>query len=177
VNQTQTPSIKPETFALIERLIGFDTTSRDSNLGLIEWTRDYLKGYGIESRLTYDATGKKANLFATVQKGNKPGIVLSGHTDVVPVDGQNWGSDPFKATLRGDRIYGRGACDMKSYLAVILAMAPRFAAANLKAPIHFALSYDEEVGCIGARGCSRTSRATASAPRAPSSASPPACSR
>ena len=152
MNQTQMPSIKPETFALIERLIGFDTTSRDSNLGLIEWTRDYLKGYGIESRLTYDATGKKANLFATVQKGNKPGIVLSGHTDVVPVDGQDWGSDPFTATLRGDRIYGRGACDMKSYLAVILAMAPRFAAANLKAPIHFALSYDEEVGCIGARG-------------------------
>ena len=146
------PSIKPETFALIERLIGFDTTSRDSNLGLIEWTRDYLKGYGIASRLTYDASGKKANLFATVQKGSKPGIVLSGHSDVVPVDGQNWASDPFKATLRGDRIYGRGACDMKSYLAVILAMAPRFAAADLKAPIHFALSYDEEVGCIGARG-------------------------
>ena len=85
-------------------------------------------------------------------KGNKPGIVLSGHTDVVPVDGQNWSSDPFKATLRGDRLYGRGACDMKSYLAVILAMAPRFAEAELKAPIHFALSYDEEVGCIGARG-------------------------
>jgi acetylornithine deacetylase len=152
MNAAQIPPIKPETFALIERLIGFDTTSRDSNLGLIEWTRDYLKGYGIASRLTYDASGKKANLFATVQKGSKPGIVLSGHSDVVPVDGQNWASDPFKATLRGDRIYGRGACDMKSYLAVILAMAPRFAAANLNAPIHFALSYDEEVGCIGARG-------------------------
>ena len=152
MNQTTSSPIKPETFALIERLIGFDTTSRGSNLGLIEWARDYLKAYGIESRLTYDATGKKANLFATVQKGAKPGIVLSGHTDVVPVDGQNWASDPFKATLKGDRIYGRGACDMKSYLAVILAMAPRFAAANLKAPIHFALSYDEEVGCIGARG-------------------------
>ncbi len=146
------PPVKPETLALIERLIGFDTTSRDSNLGLIEWTRDYLKGYGIESRLSYDAPGNKANLFATVQHGNKPGIVLSGHTDVVPVDGQNWASDPFKATLRGDRLYGRGACDMKSYLAVVLAMAPRFAAANLKAPIHFALTYDEEVGCIGARG-------------------------
>jgi len=152
MNRTPVPSIKPETFALIERLIGFDTTSRGSNLGLIEWTRDYLKGYGIESRLTYDAGGNKANLFATVQKGAKPGIVLSGHTDVVPVDGQNWSSDPFKATLKDDRIYGRGACDMKSYLAVILAMAPRFAAANLKAPIHFALSYDEEIGCIGARG-------------------------
>jgi len=146
------PTIKPDTFALIERLVGFDTTSRDSNLGLIEWTREYLKGYGIASRLTYDAAGKKANLFATAPSGNKPGIVLSGHTDVVPVDGQNWASDPFKATIRDGKLYGRGACDMKSYLAVALAMAPRFAAANLKAPVHFALSYDEEVGCIGARG-------------------------
>ncbi len=152
MNQAQVPPVKPETIALVERLIGFDTTSRDSNLGLIEWTRDYLKGYGIESRLTYDVGGNKANLFATVQKGAKPGIVLSGHTDVVPVDGQDWASDPFKAQVRGDRLYGRGACDMKSYLAVILAMAPRFAAADLKAPVHFALSYDEEVGCIGARG-------------------------
>jgi acetylornithine deacetylase len=152
MNKAPVLPIKPETFAMIERLIGFDTTSRDSNLGLIEWTRDYLKAYGIESRLTYDATGKKANLFATVQKGNKPGIVLSGHTDVVPVDGQNWASDPFKAIVKDDKIYGRGTCDMKSYLAVVLTMAPRFAEAELKAPIHFALSYDEEVGCIGARG-------------------------
>ena len=144
--------VTPVTFALIERLVGFDTTSRDSNLGLIEWARDYLKGYGIASRLTYDATGNKANLFATVQKGAGPGIVLSGHTDVVPVDGQDWASDPFKAIVKNEKIYGRGACDMKSYLAVILAMAPRFAAANLRSPIHFALSYDEEVGCIGARG-------------------------
>jgi len=152
MNQTAIAPIKPETYALIERLISFDTTSRGSNLGLIEWTRDYLKGIGIQSRLTYDAAGNKANLFATVESGSKPGIVLSGHTDVVPVDGQNWSSDPFKANLRGDRIFGRGACDMKSYLAVILGMAPRFAAADLKAPIHFALSYDEEVGCVGARG-------------------------
>ena len=152
MNQTTRSPIKPETFALIERLIGFDTTSRDSNLGLIEWTRDYLKGFGIQSRLTYDAGGNKANLFATVEKGNKPGIVLSGHTDVVPVDGQDWSSDPFKAIVKDEKIYGRGACDMKSYLAVVLAMAPRFAAAALKAPIHFALSYDEEVGCVGARG-------------------------
>ena len=144
--------VTPVTFALIERLVGFDTTSRDSNLGLIEWARDYLKGYGIASRLTYDATGNKANLFATVQRGAGPGIVLSGHTDVVPVDGQDWASDPFKAIVKNEKIYGRGACDMKSYLAVILAMAPRFAAANLRSPIHFALSYDEEVGCIGARG-------------------------
>ena len=152
MNGTPNSPVKPETLALIERLISFDTTSRGSNLGLIEWTRDYLKDLGIASRLTYDAAGNKANLFATIEKGNKPGIVLSGHTDVVPVDGQDWSSDPFKALLRDERIYGRGACDMKSYLAVALAMAPRFAAANLKAPIHFALSYDEEVGCVGARG-------------------------
>ena len=114
MNQTTSTSVRPGTLTMIERLIGFDTTSRASNLGLIEWTRDYLKACGVGSRLTYDDGGNKANLFATVQRGNKPGIVLSGHTDVVPVDGQNWGSDPFKATLRGDRLYGRGACDMKS---------------------------------------------------------------
>ena len=152
MNHDRIATVKPETLALIERLIGFDTTSRGSNLGLIEWTRDYLKSYGIESRLTYDASGTKANLFATVHKGTKPGIVLSGHTDVVPVDGQNWASDPFKATIKGDRLYGRGACDMKSYIAVALAMMPRFAAADLKAPLHLALSYDEEVGCLGVRG-------------------------
>jgi acetylornithine deacetylase len=152
MNQTTRTPVRPETLAMIERLIGFDTTSRDSNLGLIEWTRDYLKAHGIGSRLTYDASGGKANLFATVERGNKAGIVLSGHTDVVPVDGQNWRSDPFKATLRGDKLYGRGACDMKSYLAVVLALAPRFAEADLNAPIHYALSYDEEVGCIGVRG-------------------------
>lgn len=151
MNPEMTAAIKPDTRALIERLIGFDTTSRDSNLGLIEWARDYLRDLGIASRLTYDDAGKKANLFATIQKGDSPGIVLSGHSDVVPVDGQDWASDPFKATLRGDRLYGRGACDMKSYIGVVLAMAPRFAAADLKAPIHIALSYDEEVGCIGAR--------------------------
>lgn len=152
MNPAAIPSVRPETLSMIERLIGFDTTSRTSNLGLIEWTRDYLRTCGVASRLTYDAGGSKANLFATVERGNKPGIVLSGHTDVVPVDGQNWGSDPFKATLRSGRIYGRGACDMKSYLAVCLAMAPRFAEAELNAPVHFALSYDEEVGCIGVRG-------------------------
>ncbi len=145
-------TVNPQTLAMIERLIAFPTVSRDSNLGLIEWARDYLKGLGIDSRLSYDAARKKANLFATVPAGDSKGIVLSGHTDVVPVEGQDWTTDPFQATLDDDRLYGRGACDMKSYLAVVLAMAPRFAAAKLKAPIHFALTYDEEVGCIGARG-------------------------
>ena len=144
--------IKAETWDLIQRLVGFDTTSRDSNLGLIEWVRDWLKGQGVESRLTYDPSGAKANLFATIQKGTRAGIVLSGHTDVVPVDGQPWDTDPFKATIKDDRIYGRGSADMKSYIAAALAMTPRFLAAELKSPVHFALSYDEEIGCLGVRG-------------------------
>jgi acetylornithine deacetylase len=144
--------IKAETWDLIQRLVGFDTTSRDSNLGLIEWVRDWLKGFGVESSLTYDESGIKANLFATIRTRGEPGIVLSGHTDVVPVDGQPWDTDPFKATRKDDRIYGRGAADMKSYLACALAMTPRFLAADLKCPLHFALSYDEEVGCMGVRG-------------------------
>ena len=144
--------IKAETWDLIQRLVGFDTTSRDSNLGLIEWVRDWLKGQGVESRLTYDPSGTKANLFATIQQGTRAGIVLSGHTDVVPVDGQPWDTDPFRATIKDDRIYGRGSADMKSYIAAALAMTPRFLAADLKSPVHFALSYDEEIGCLGVRG-------------------------
>jgi len=137
--------------AMIKRLIAFPTVSRDSNLGLIEWTRDYLAGMGVSSRLTYDASGKKANLFATLGGGSRPGLVLSGHTDVVPVDGQAWDTDPFKATVVGDKLFGRGSADMKSYIATALVMAPRFLASNADAPLHIALSYDEEVGCIGVR--------------------------
>ena len=150
------PAIRPQSLALIEKLISFDTTSRESNLGLIEWVRDYLKGHGVESTLVYDASGRKANLFATVhgRRGpqGKSGIVLSGHTDVVPVDGQDWDTDPFKATIRDGRLYARGACDMKGFIGVALAMTPTFVAADLAMPLHFALSYDEEVGCIGVRG-------------------------
>lgn len=140
-----------ELMAMIERLIAFPTVSRDSNLGLIEWTRDYLAGMGVSARLTYDASGKKANLFATLGGGSRPGLVLSGHTDVVPVDGQAWDTDPFKATVVGDKLFGRGSADMKSYIATALVMAPRFLASNADAPLHIALSYDEEVGCIGVR--------------------------
>ena len=140
-----------ELMAMIERLIAFPTVSRDSNLGLIEWTRDHLAGMGVKSRLTYDATGKKANLFATLGEGSRPGLVLSGHTDVVPVDGQAWDTDPFKATVVGEKLYGRGVADMKSYIASALVMAPRYLAAKANAPLHLALSYDEEVGCIGVR--------------------------
>ncbi len=141
-----------ELLAMIERLIAFPTVSRDSNLGLIEWVRDHLAAMGVKSRLTYDATEKKANLFATLGGGSRPGLVLSGHTDVVPVDGQNWDTDPFKATISGDRLYGRGSADMKSYIAAALVNAPKFLELNADAPLHLALSYDEEVGCIGVRG-------------------------
>jgi acetylornithine deacetylase len=147
---SQQPS--KELLTMLERLIAFETVSRDSNLGLIEWTRDYLAGLGATSRLTYDATGKKANLFATLGEGSRPGLVLSGHTDVVPVEGQAWDTDPFKATIIGDKLYGRGSADMKGYIATALVMAPQFLASKADAPLHFAFSYDEEVGCIGVRG-------------------------
>jgi acetylornithine deacetylase len=145
--------------AMIERLIGFNTVSRDSNLGLIEWSRDYLQALGATTRLTYDATGKKANLFATLGDSKKPGLILSGHSDVVPVDGQNWDTDPFLAVERDGKLYARGSADMKGFLGIILAQAPKFAAAlnsdRLDAPLHYSLSYDEEVGCIGVRGLIR----------------------
>ena len=150
------PAIKSESLEMIEKLVSFDTTSRDSNLGLIEWVRDWLQQLGVESSLVYNKEKNKANLFATIHgkagKLTAPGIVLSGHTDVVPVDGQAWDTDPFKATIKDGRLFARGACDMKGFIGTALAMTPRFAAADLKAPIHFALSYDEEVGCVGVRG-------------------------
>jgi acetylornithine deacetylase len=140
---------------LIRMLVGFDTTSRESNLALIHWVRDYLAREGIESRLTFDDERRKANLFATLpaQNGNaiEAGIVLSGHTDVVPVDGQPWDRPPFEATLVGDRLYGRGVADMKSFSALALAFVPEFLRRGLARPLHLALSYDEEVGCVGVR--------------------------
>jgi acetylornithine deacetylase len=141
----------PAAIEMIERLIGFQTVSRDSNLELIHWVRDYLKGLGVESLLSFDHDGRKANLYATLGPKDRPGIMLSGHTDVVPIDGQEWVTDPFKATRKGDKLYGRGTCDMKSFVAIALAMAPDFLKANLKTPIHYAFSFDEEVGCIGVR--------------------------
>jgi acetylornithine deacetylase len=145
--------------AMIERLIAFPTVSRDSNLGLIEWVRDYLHSHGATTRLTPDATGRKANLFATLGDSPKPGLILSGHSDVVPVDGQQWDSDPFVVSERGGRLFARGSADMKGFIGIILAQAPKFVAAlhagRLDAPLHYALSYDEEVGCLGVRGLIR----------------------
>jgi acetylornithine deacetylase len=140
------------TLDIIRTLIAFNTVSRESNLGLIEWARDYLARLGVRPRLTYDAAGKKANLFATLGEGRKPGIVLSGHTDVVPVGDQAWDTDPFVATVRDGRLYGRGSADMKSFIGVALAYAPKFLAAPGGSAMHLAFSYDEEVGCFGVRG-------------------------
>jgi acetylornithine deacetylase len=136
---------------LIRDLVGFDTTSRNSNLELIGYVRDYLARLGIESTLVFDTTGRKASLYATIGPRDRGGILLSGHTDTVPVDGQNWDSDPFALTRRGNRLYGRGTADMKSFVAIALAFAPVFVKADLKTPIHYAFSYDEEVGCVGVR--------------------------
>lgn len=136
---------------MLRRLVGFDTTSRESNLALIDHVRTYLAGHGIELMLVPNEDGKKANLIATIGPNVAGGIVLSGHTDVVPVDGQPWDTDPWTLTAKPDgNLYGRGTCDMKAFAAVVLALVPRFKAAALKVPIHVALSYDEEVGCFGA---------------------------
>ena len=134
----------------LEALIAFDTTSRDSNLKLIEYVEAFLRGHGIASRRVANAEGTKANLYATVGPSVAGGVVLSGHTDVVPVDGQNWSSDPFALTRREDRLYGRGTCDMKAFLALALAVVPDFAQGHTARPLHLAFSYDEEVGCLGA---------------------------
>jgi acetylornithine deacetylase len=136
---------------MLERLIAFDTTSRDGNIPLIAFVEEYLDGWGVPHfRVDYEA-GKKTNLFATIGPDIAGGIVLSGHTDVVPVDGQAWTSNPFELTARDGRLLGRGTCDMKGFLAVCLALVPAFLNARLKSPIHLALSCDEEVGCKGVR--------------------------
>jgi len=134
---------------MLRRLIAFPTVSRDSNLALIEFVRDFLKPFDPEIRLTHDDEKRKANLFATLGPRGEAGIVLSGHTDVVPVEGQAWDTDPFGMVERDGRLYGRGTCDMKGFIACVLAVVPRFMERGLATPLHLAFSYDEEVGCIG----------------------------
>jgi acetylornithine deacetylase len=136
---------------LLAHLVGFDTTSHKSNLPLIRFVEDYLRQHGVESTLVPTPDGQKASLFATIGPTGVGGVALSGHTDVVPVEGQAWSSDPFTLVERGGRLYGRGACDMKGYLACVLAMVPELRARNLATPVHIAFSYDEEVGCTGVR--------------------------
>ncbi len=152
-----TTPLVADCIAMLGKLVTFDTTSRNSNLELIEFIRSELDGIGVESRLTFNSEKTKANLWATIgnsdkREDSKGGVVLSGHTDVVPVDGQEWRSDPFKLEEREGRLYGRGSADMKGFIACALAHAKRMSKAELKTPIHFAFSYDEEVGCIGVHG-------------------------
>jgi len=137
--------------ALLERLIGFPTVSRDSNLALIGFIRDYLADHGVDSELFLNEEGTKANLFATIGPRDRGGVVLSGHTDVVPVDGQAWTVEPFVMSEHDGRLYGRGAADMKGFIACVLAAVPAFLAEPLRIPVHLAFSYDEEVGCLGVR--------------------------
>ncbi len=147
------PSSSPHSLSWVERLVSIDTTSRVPNLGLIETVRDALAALGIRSTLTHDHRGQWANLFATIPAHDgetNGGVVLSGHTDVVPVDGQAWDSDPFKPEVREGRLYGRGTCDMKGFIGAALASVPQMQAARLARPIHLALSFDEEIGCNGA---------------------------
>ncbi len=144
-----------ETLALIRTLIAFPTVSRDSNLELIDFVRERLLPLNADIRLTHDRDRRKANLFATLgprgKAGSEAGIVLSGHTDVVPVDGQDWATDPFGVIERDGKLYGRGTADMKSFIACALAVAPEFVQRGLRTPVHLALTYDEEVGCLGVR--------------------------
>ena len=142
---------RQRTVELIRRLVGFDTVSHKSNLALIEFVRDYLADLGVDSRLIHDETGKKANLYATLGPADKPGVMLSGHTDVVPVEDQDWTSDPFAVMEKDGKLFGRGTCDMKSFVAVALALAPEFLRRDLVVPVHLAFTFDEEVGCFGAR--------------------------
>ena len=136
---------------LLEQLIGFATVSSDSNIELIDFIRHYLAELGVESELFYNPERTKANLFATIGPRDRGGVVLAGHTDVVPVDGQAWTSKPFRLTERDGRLYGRGTADMKGFIASVLAAVPVFLKRTLKLPIHLAFSYDEEVGCLGVR--------------------------
>jgi acetylornithine deacetylase len=152
--------------AMLEKLVAFDTVSRNSNLAFIGFVQELLKGHGVESRLVYNEEKTKANLLATVGPDVAGGIVLSGHTDVVPVDGQDWHTDPFSVVAKDGRLYGRGTADMKCFLAIALAALEEMKAAPLKTPLHFAFSYDEEVGCAGVPSLIRLLNKELPAPRA-----------
>ena len=146
-NTTAMPSAA--TLEWLAKLISHPSVSLTPNLALIEQAQNYLEGLGYLCAVVFDETRSKANLYATIGPAVDGGVILSGHSDVVPVEGQNWASDPFTTDIRGDKLYGRGACDMKGFLACLLAKAETFKNADLRVPIHLAFTYDEEVGCLG----------------------------
>jgi len=135
----------------LTRLVSFDTTSRESNLALINEIKDYLQGLGIKSTLIFNKEGTKANLYARLGPKGDGGVMLSGHTDVVPIDGQDWSSPAFQLTEKQGKYFGRGCADMKGFIACVLASVPTFQQATLRMPLYLAFSYDEEVGCLGVR--------------------------
>ncbi|MZR31761.1 acetylornithine deacetylase [Sneathiella sp. DP05] len=151
---------------MIEKLVSFDTVSRNSNLNLIDFVSDYLEGHGITATRVFNEDKSKANLYATVGPVKEGGVVLSGHTDVVPVEGQPWDTDPFTVVEKDGRLYGRGTSDMKSFSAIALSKVPEMLEKGLSVPIHFALSYDEEIGCVGAPDMIDEIAANLPAPRA-----------
>ncbi|MCO4825634.1 MAG: M20/M25/M40 family metallo-hydrolase, partial [Amylibacter sp.] len=140
-----------KTIDIFEKLVTFDTTSANPNLDLIEWCAGLIKDAGGAVTLIPDETGKKANLYATIGPQGRAGVMLSGHTDVVPVAGQNWTKPPFELTLEDDKYFGRGTCDMKGFVAAALAAGLDATTKKLNTPMHLAFSYDEEIGCIGVR--------------------------
>lgn len=150
-----THALLDSTLDLLDSLIAFDTRSSESNLALIDFIQQYLKRHDVESSLVFDKTGRKANLYATIGPKDRAGLCLSGHTDVVPADGQPWTVPPFEMTRDIDRVFGRGTADMKGFIAAVLASVPHFVQACREVPIHLAFSYDEEVGCRGVRGLLR----------------------
>ena len=144
-------SPQPQSVDILEHLIAFDTTSHFSNLKLVHFIRDYLADLGVACELVFDKSGEKANLYATIGPDDRGGIALSGHTDVVPIDGQLWDTDPFHLERKGTRLYARGTADMKAFIAVCLSLVPQMLNRNLRVPIHLVFSYDEEIGCLGVR--------------------------
>ncbi|SFP25047.1 acetylornithine deacetylase [Ectopseudomonas composti] len=154
----------PTSRDLLADLIAFDTTSRESNLALIDYVRAYLAGLGIDSELLFNAERGKANLYARIGPAGAGGVMLSGHSDVVPVDGQAWTLPAFALSERDGRLYGRGTADMKGFIACVLAALPRFLDAPLRLPLHIAISYDEEVGCLGVRSLVERLRASPERP-------------
>lgn len=143
--------MKPRVLAIFERLLAFETVSSESNLALIEYVRELLLSKGIESLIVKDESGKKANLFASTGPRDLPGVLLSGHTDVVPAAGQAWTVPAFQATVRDGRVYGRGSCDMKGFIALAIDAMLDAADHSLNRPLQLALSHDEEIGCVGVR--------------------------
>jgi acetylornithine deacetylase len=158
------PRLPP--IAMLERLVGFDTESAKSNLPLIDFVEDYLRAWGVETLRAPNADRTKAALFATVGPSDRGGVLLSGHTDVVPVAGQDWSSDPFSLRVEDGRAFGRGAVDMKGFVALVLALVPEMLAADLATPVHILLSYDEETTCLGSMDVIRRFGADLPRPRA-----------